>query len=1629
MKIMLRTCLAALLLSAIPVLAAPSIPLFHVNGERWTIDADAFARAQQQVAPFTVPNIVLPDGEHVTLDVRPFRVTTSDAVLIEVGELGERAHDVDASVSIRGTVRGWPGSSVTFTVFAERVWGYIERVTPSGRSRYVIENGSASLLGERTTSGFRCFAEDIDSYQRRADSIFALVRNDRRSNDGGAQMQNSSTEVVEVATECSQSFFTAHGGTLSESSQYAIALMSAVSSIYERDANVAIRVPFLRIWTVTDPYPGDIGAALGEVRDVWERTMQYVRRSTTVLLSNSVGGGLAWVGTLCSGYGYCVCGVGGAVNFPAGAGYIWDLDVTSHELGHNIGSAHTHNCGWAPAIDSCWNAEGGCYDGTKPRPGSIMAYCHLTPFGNQLLFHPRVASLLRAVTENRSCTAPTEGLFALDAAAIYIELPVVGGAIGTGQLYTPRCWVVNRGTSATTPMTVRYIQTAFDGSAADTVVRTVSPLNPGEKRVVVFDERSVNVAGQYLARCEVALSGDQFATNDQCTRPFEVTSSIEGQVLITSPKGAEIFTAGDTTRITWTSTNVKNVRLDLTADNGATWSTIRTVAAAADGAYTWPIPAVASAQCRIRISAVEQSSIRHVMQTPFTIQLPRDAQAIDFVMPATNDTATTPMTPRVVVHNNGSQDLQNVAVTLQCTWAQDANTVYDQTITVPVLRTRAQDTVSMSPSDLLAEGVHTMLLRVHADGDLNVANDEIGRSFIARGTSPPVSFRVVGGHQRAILQWERYGTSSVTAWEIYRRQQGAEAELIATVLPTVMSYVDVGLVNETTYTYTIRARNGQQRSVASRERTVTPRWYPAGFRLVAPRITSPSSAASALPLPITLAWNAVNGAVLYQVQMADDAGFARVTMSAVVDHATQLALDIAPGTTKYCRVRCFNNSDNSPWSATRSVTANGYCAGSALSFGGKNGVASNESFSWPGGPVTVEFWIKVPKAALPNATAFAVGDPDDSHNRFQTHCPWSDGNLYWDYGDLDSNGRLVTSFAPYLDRWTHVALVSNGQTFSGIYLNGVLVKSSAKASAPRNRTKIFLGMNVAQWPSNGIMDDVRIWSRVRTADEIAASMRAKQLAQQSGLVAWWKCDDATGTTVRSSGSVQYALTMSGDVSWVSSDAPINCTATTAYAAPKLRAPSAGQQISVMHDVELRWDAVTGADRYDVIVTRDATNDSVICTAQTDSVAYRLHGLEFGRTYTWKVRALSGLGTGPWSTSTFSMPSNCRPRSLRFDGATTRIPVDTTFVFNGPAVTVEFWNFVGDSDLQNSIAFSAGPEGRALPRFQAHAPWGDKKFYWDCGDPGLYGRVSADYTPYLNQWTHVALTSNGRDRLAIYFNGTLAASTSAADSLQTLTSLIIGARSWENLWHRGSIDNFRIWNVERTQQQIAESMFRVLTDAESGLLGSWPMKEGAGSFIYGVGQAKPNEVAGALDWRDDTKLMHRGFPDISGAREAVKGVQYLYHARPSDGRTATWRCVDCDLTPVANGSSTYVTWNAVGVHRMVVTSESTYGCADSSWVDVNVVLTSDAHDTDAHDALMWSPTPTHDEGLLQCPSMQGPVRIDLVDGTGSWVRTVLDAATIPEGPLVVRTSDLPSGVYHCIVRGGNETHSCTIVVVH
>ena len=101
---------------------------------------------------------------------------------------------------------------------------------------------------------------------------------------------------------------------------------------------------------------------------------------------------------------------------------------------------------------------------------------------------------------------------------------------------------------------------------------------------------------------------------------------------------------------------------------------------------------------------------------------------------------------------------------------------------------------------------------------------------------------------------------------------------------------------------------------------------------------------------------------------------------------------------------------------------------------------------------------------------------------------------------------------------------------------------------------------------------------------------------------------------------------------------------------------------------------------------------------------------------------------------------------------------------------------------------------------------------------------------LGRWYHITITYDGEWAEA-YINGLLTASYPVTGPInQTKSELQIGTRSKRKPFFHGQIDELRIWNVARTEEDIQATMKTTLTGDETGLIGYWNFDNGTANDL-------------------------------------------------------------------------------------------------------------------------------------------------------------------------------------------------------
>jgi PKD repeat protein len=169
-------------------------------------------------------------------------------------------------------------------------------------------------------------------------------------------------------------------------------------------------------------------------------------------------------------------------------------------------------------------------------------------------------------------------------------------------------------TSGTVPLTVTFTDQSTnsptswiwdfgDGTA------TSSAQNPGH---------TYNTVGTYSVK--LIATNTEGSDEELKTSYITVTAAPSANITVTSPNGGEVWKAGTTKAITWSSSGITgNVRIDLSRDGGSNWTTILS-STANDGIQNWKVTRPATTRALIKISSIANPSINDTSNANFTIK-------------------------------------------------------------------------------------------------------------------------------------------------------------------------------------------------------------------------------------------------------------------------------------------------------------------------------------------------------------------------------------------------------------------------------------------------------------------------------------------------------------------------------------------------------------------------------------------------------------------------------------------------------------------------------------------------------------------------------------------------------------------------------------------------------------------------------------------------------------------------------------------------------------------------------------------------------------------------------------------------------------------------------------------------
>jgi len=254
-----------------------------------------------------------------------------------------------------------------------------------------------------------------------AESLAFLTDGIARSQSAAAAGSGLDFQAV-VAIDTDTEWLAGFGNDATAATSWIEDLFLAMNVMFERDVATRLLIGDVFLRTGSDPYSIASGRSdmLDEFGEYWRVNLDAIDRDFATMfsgrdISSWSFSGVAWIDQYCQNgrrfnngrtlgsYSYNAIGV----NWSAGNA----AKFIAHELGHNMGSPHTHCYG--PPVDECYAGESGCYNGPVSCPvsgkGTTMSYCHLSPAscGSTTDFNPTVQALFqdRLSSNSPSCIA------------------------------------------------------------------------------------------------------------------------------------------------------------------------------------------------------------------------------------------------------------------------------------------------------------------------------------------------------------------------------------------------------------------------------------------------------------------------------------------------------------------------------------------------------------------------------------------------------------------------------------------------------------------------------------------------------------------------------------------------------------------------------------------------------------------------------------------------------------------------------------------------------------------------------------------------------------------------------------------------------------------------------------------------------------------------------------------------------------------------------------------------------------------------------------------------------------------------------------------------------------------------
>lgn len=589
----------------------------------------------RRAATLNLTDFPLVDGKTVDLELERMRPVVDQNTRIHSGDREFRVPEV---ITFYGRVAGQYNSRVVLNYAGGDLIGSVELEsgeqfslapalgqTKRANSDHVLRRSS----GMNYDRHFQCGEEQANLTA--FDDEHAHDDHEHAHESKGAKDKVNFEDLleVEIAVETDSYLYqtlTSQGNDEEFLINYTISLVAMISALYEENINVTFDLTDINIYTdaaggFPDPYNaprGQLSTLLAQFSQNWATSKQSVRRDIAHIMSAypsgggvvgvAYSGGNSYTGTLCRKNAFTGYGASG-IRFNSQTptlDYTGDVAIMAHEIGHNFGAPHTHNCFWqnkldGAVIDTCvtanssFAADGCIATSTQRAAGTIMSYCHNVNSARtvSMVFHPLVREQMRRNAENASSCVTVAS-----SPVILVSRPFANEHYSAGST-VDIVWTSERVNTVVLSYSIDDGENFTEIATVDALDRTYSwtvPFADTETALIrVADVRNENLYGQSYA-----------------------TFTIESPTLkVLTPNGGEEVAQNSEFDLRWQGILVESVSIEYSLNNGQDWELIES--GVTGTFYAWIVPTVTSDQALIRVTDDSNPELSDVSDAPFTI--------------------------------------------------------------------------------------------------------------------------------------------------------------------------------------------------------------------------------------------------------------------------------------------------------------------------------------------------------------------------------------------------------------------------------------------------------------------------------------------------------------------------------------------------------------------------------------------------------------------------------------------------------------------------------------------------------------------------------------------------------------------------------------------------------------------------------------------------------------------------------------------------------------------------------------------------------------------------------------------------------------------------------------------------